>query len=115
MSAGVLVAQLDGLGQQQDGVEEEVALLAQQLGALDAGGDAGGQGVGQLEVGVKNRNDASFALLPNSVLLRYSTSSSSFRTTFSGLASATARKLAPLVWISSATGLDLIAGSQNRT
>ena len=48
--AGVLVLHFDGLGEHGDGGVEQLALLAEELGAFDAGGDVGGEGVGQLHV-----------------------------------------------------------------
>ena len=44
--AGVLIAALDGAGEGGDGLNELLALLLDELGGLDADGDAGGDGVG---------------------------------------------------------------------
>ena len=45
MAASVWIPHLDRLGQRVDSVEKEVALLAKQLRAFDAGGDIDGERV----------------------------------------------------------------------
>ncbi len=55
MAAGVFVAKFDGLSQDGDGIEKQIALFLHQLRAFDADRGGGGQGVGEVEVVLAER------------------------------------------------------------
>ncbi len=47
---GIRVAQFNSLSENRDGIEEKVALFAEELGAFEAGGNIGGESIGQMQI-----------------------------------------------------------------